>query len=292
MLGLTWWAWAGLGVLGFAILGFGARRSWRASVRRELVDYIGRTAPQIAVVAEHPDRLEVRIEERPDAGTFYLRRFYEQMVAAPTGDAPADRAAREAVYEVVVRSLQEAAAATEPTAEKDRARLRPRLVDDAALAGLRRAIASSGRLLPALPSGVAGLSIVLVLDSETTVAYVTDDILQALELTPEAALDVARANLGATFGREVVRAAVGSRDLNVIKSCDSFDAARLLLVAGYLDAGESLVALVPDRDTLVLTAPPADGDWSGLRKLARASAGDPLCADPLIVTAAGIARAA
>ena len=99
-------------------------------------------------------------------------------------------------------------------------------------------------------------------------------------------------NLARTFGRDVVRSAVGSRNINVVKSCDSFDAARLLLVPGYLEAGESVVTLIPDRDTLVLTAPPDDGDWAGLRKLAHAADGDPLWAEPLIVTPAGIAKAA
>ena len=126
-----------------------------------------------------------------------------------------------------------------------------------------------------------------VLDREAAVAYLTGDLLAELKLTPDQALEVGRANLARTFGRDVVRSAVGSRNINVIKSCDSFDAARLLLVPGYLDAGESLVALIPDRDTLVLTAAPADGDWAGLRKLARAAAGDPLWAEPLIVTSDG-----
>jgi hypothetical protein len=89
-----------------------------------------------------------------------------------------------------------------------------------------------------------------------------------------------------------VRAAVGSPNLNVIKTCDSFDAARLLLVPGYLEAGERLVALIPDRDTLVLTTPPADDDWAGLRTLAVTADGDPLYPEPLVVTSAGIARAA
>ena len=113
-----------------------------------------------------------------------------------------------------------------------------------------------------------------------------------MKLTPEQALEAGRANLARTFGRDVVRSVVGSRTINVIKISDSFDAARLLLVPGYLDAGESLVALIPDRDTLALTAAPADGDWAGLRRLARAAAGDPLWTEPLIVTSDGISKAA
>ena len=65
-----------------------------------------------------------------------------------------------------------------------------------------------------------------------------------------------------------------------------------MLVPGDLDAGESVVALIPDRDTLVLSAAPDDGDWAGLWKLARAAAGDPLRTEPLIVTPDGIPKAA
>lgn len=292
MLGLTWWGWAGLGVLAILALLTAARRSWRTGVRRELVEYLGQAVPEIAIVAAHPDRLDLRLEAHGDGGTFYLDRFYSQMTATPTGDGPDARAAREQVYRVVAASLREATAAPAVTAEQDRPRLRPRLVDDATLGRLRQAVEASGTRLPALPSGVAGLSIVLVLDSEMTVAYVTDTQLAALALTADEALIVARANLAATFSRDVVRSAVGSRHVNVIKTCDTFDAARLLLVPGYLETGETLVALIPDRDTLVLTTPPANGDWAGLRTLAGTADGDALYPEPLVVTSAGIARAA
>ena len=63
-----------------------------------------------------------------------------------------------------------------------------------------------------------------VLGSRGAVAYLTGDLLAELKLTPDEALEVGRANLARTFGRDVVRSAVGSRNINVIKSCDSFDA--------------------------------------------------------------------
>ena len=230
----------------------------------------------------------------PDAGaTFYLARLYQRIAELPAGDTPELRADRAAVYDTIVATIRDGATGLASLdADAERRNVMPRLVTDDALAALRSQVAAGGKALPSLPSGVAGLSIVFVLDREASVAYLTGDLLAELKLTPDEALDVGRANLARTFGRDVVRSAVGSRNINVIKSCDSFDAARLLLVPGYLDAGESLVALIPDRDTLVLTTAPADGDWAGLRKLARAAAGDPLCAEPLIVTSAGIAKAA
>ena len=298
MLALTWWTWAGCGaaaLTAIVALLFGARRSWRTGVRQELVDHLRRTAPELAITAIHPDRLELAVPgATPDAGaTFYLARFYQRIAELPAGDTPELRAGRAAVYDTIVATIRDGATGIESLdADAERRNVMPRLVTDDTLAALRSQVAGAGKALPSLPSGVAGLSIVFVLDREAAVAYLTADLLAELKLTPEQALEVGRANLARTFGRDVVRSAVGSRTINVIKISDSFDAARLLLVPGYLDAGESLVALIPDRDTLALTAAPADGDWAGLRRLARAAAGDPLWTEPLIVTSDGISKAA
>ena len=298
MLALTWWTWAGCGaaaLTAIVALLFGARRSWRTGVRQELVDHLRRTAPELAITAIHPDRLELAVPgATPDSGaTFYLARFYQRIAELPAGDTPELRAGRAAVYDTIVATIRDGATGIESLdADAERRNVMPRLVTDDTLAALRSQVAGAGKALPSLPSGVAGLSIVFVLDREAAVAYLTADLLAELKLTPEQALEVGRANLARTFGRDVVRSAVGSRTINVIKISDSFDAARLLLVPGYLDAGESLVALIPDRDTLALTAAPADGDWAGLRRLARAAAGDPLWTEPLIVTSDGISKAA
>jgi hypothetical protein len=297
MLALTWWGWAGgavAGLVAVAAVFYAAWRSWRKGVRRQLVEHLRRTAPEIAIVAVHQDRLELTWADAPADGgaTFFLERLYDKVAALPVGDTPELQAARTAVYDAVVASIREGATGLELDAEAERGNVMPRLLTDDVLAGMRAQVASAGKELPALPSGVAGLSIVFVIDREASVAYLTSELLADLKLTPETALDLARSNLARTFGRDVVRSAVGSRNINVIKSMDTFDAARLLLVPGYLEAGESVVALIPDRDTLVLTRPPDDGDWAGLRTLALAAAGDPLCTEPLVVTAEGIATAA
>jgi hypothetical protein len=298
MVALSWWGWTGLGMVGFvAIVALlvGARQSWRASVRQELVEHLRRTTPELEISAVHEDRLELAMPgAAPDSSaTFYLARFYARMSALPAGDSPDRRAERATIYETIAATIRDGATGLESLdAEAERVNVMPRLVGDDALAALRAQVAAAGKALPSLPSGIAGLSIVFVLDRPSAVAYLTADQLAALTLTAEEALAVGRANLARTFGRDVVRSAVGSATINVVKTGDTFDATRLLLVPGYLEAGESLVALVPDRDTLVLTQPPADGDWTGLRTLARAAAGDPLCTDPLVVTPDGIGRAA
>ena len=299
MLALTWWGWAGCGAAGLiaiVALLFGARRSWRASVRQELVDHLRRTAPELAITAIHPDRLELAVPGAvPDAGaTFYLARLYQRIAELPAGDTPELRAGRAAVYDTIVATIRDGATGLAVARRRRRASqrdaatghrpppwracaARSRRRQGAAVAAVRR-----GRPVDRVRAGLRGVR--RLPDWRPA---------RRAEAHPgrgarSSAAPTSPAPSAATWSGP--RSA--SRDINVVKSCDSFDAARLLLVPGYLDAGESLVALIPDRDTLVLTAPPDDGDWDGLRKLARAADGDPLWAEPLIVTSAGIAKAA
>lgn len=293
-LALTWWGWAGLAALGFVALMLASWRSYRKGVRRELLEYLREHAPDIQVAAVHGDRLELRLEgSAVEGGTFYFARLYQAIADLPSGQtAEENRTSREAVYSGVIKALRDSRGIDALDPETERPNVLPRLLHDAGVSGLRQAIEASGQRLPALPSGVAGLSIVFVLDREAAVAYLTEEMLAELGLSPEQALELARTNLAGRFSRDVVRQAVAGGAVNVVKSGDTFDAARLLLVPGYLEAGESLAAIVPDRDTLVLTPPPADGDWGALRKLANAADGDPLYTEPIVVTAAGLTRAA
>ncbi len=128
-----------------------------------------------------------------------------------------------------------------------------------------------------------------MLDSEQSVAYLQSEQLADLGISPQEALDLAMENLGQTFKPEPVRAVLDDNSMSVVKSMDTYDAARLLLIPSTLQDGESVAALIPDRDTLVLAPVPADGDWTSLRKLARNADGDPLWTEPLLVTSAGVA---
>jgi hypothetical protein len=289
-LALTWWGWAGLVAAFVVILGAWARRAWRTAVRLELVDHLQREVPDLAIVQVRAARLVFRTPGGGE-GTFHLDRFYAALAACPTQQTAEAEAARRSVFATTAQALREALAGAALDPVRDRDKLRPRLLPDTALASMRHA--SGAGALPAWPSGVAGLSVVLVLDREASVLYLTAEQLQELGLGHDEALALAKANLARTFGRDAVRHAVADRRaINVIKSCDTYDAARLLLVPEYLESGETLAALIPDRDTLVLVAPPDDGDWSTHRQLAKRAAGDPLWSEPLLVTPAGIERAA
>jgi hypothetical protein len=281
-------------ILGLLVAVVAAWHAWRNQVRRELVDYLRAHAPEIEIAAVHAGRLELKFDGTSDTATFHLERLFQKVADQPVAATPDERqAARLAIFASVVKTLREGRAGLgDLDSETERANVLPRIVHDAALGELRRKVEANGKMLPAAPIGVPGLSVVLVLDREASVAYLSEDLLAELGVTTDQAFELARVNLAKRFNREIVRQTVAGGAINVVKCGDTFDAARLLLVPAYLEEGETLAAAVPDRDTLVLTAPPADGDWAGLRKMARAAAGDPLYTEPLVVTPSGIARAA
>lgn len=74
----------------------------------------------------------------------------------------------------------------------------------------------------------------------------------------------------------------------VVRTLDTYDAARLLLVQDHLMPGESVAAIIPDRDTLVLVPLPRDDDWGPLRVLAGRPVREPLYDRPLRVTFEGV----
>jgi hypothetical protein len=282
MLGLPWWLWLAAAIAAFFVFGFRRAKAWRASIRAEFIAYLRREAPELEVVAERDQELDIR---RADGGTgtLSLGRLYREGTYIPVGDT----AGKEAFFARFVAMLREGDKIASLDPEADRARVFPRLVPDAFFTGVPARAA--GRAPATLPSGVPGLSIALVLDSETSVAYLTDELLADLKLSPDEALSLAKENLRRSMDvGAAVRRTVTEKSMNVLKGGDSYDAARILLVPESLAEGEEIAAAIPDRDTLMLTLPPLDGDWSRLRKLARTPAGDVLWREPLLVRSTGI----
>lgn len=284
MSAMPWWLWAAAFFLAvLALVRRGANR-WRAMLRAEFLAYLRREAPEVEILAESDDAIELRTAAGGQ-GTLRLDRLYSDA----TEPGHRDPAGRAVLFSRFARMLREGGTLATLDVERDRARLLPRLVTDGFLAELRKQV--KGGTIPGASCGVPGLAAVFVLDSATSVAYANDAMLRDLGLTPETALMVATENLAHTFDPATVRRAISEPSVVVVKKADTFDAARVLLVPRCLEEGEEVVALIPDRDTLVLTGPPSDGDWSGLRKLAQAAAGPVLWDQPLLVTRAGIAPA-
>jgi hypothetical protein len=293
VLAMTWWGWSGLVVALVLILGVWARRAWRTTMRLELVEYLRHELPELQITCIHASELVFSVPGAVGGeGTFSLRRFYVALAGCPADQSAEAEAARLEVFKAVVQTLREVAHGLALDAVRDRPNVLPRLVTDTVLSAMRRQHPAAATL-PSWPSGVPGLSVVLVLDRAASVAYLTEAHLGDLGLAVGDALPLAKANLARTFARDTVRSAIADgKSINVVKSCDTFDAARVLLVPDYLEDGESIAAMIPDRDTLVLIAPPADGDWTSHRRMAKNAAGDPLWTEPLLVTSRGIDRAA
>jgi hypothetical protein len=275
---VTWWL-AALGLaLVFVVVSSLALQSFRRSVRQELARQLRERHPEIELVAERPDRLELRV--RGSIGSLELRNLYS-LVAA--GGASVEGRARliEGFLEGALAQIGEAGAPLSASVHGDR--LLPRLAPESLLAE-----AGPDERLIHRPSGIPGLVISYVLDSDKSVMYLTEPRLEELALTRDELHERALANLRRSFPTLVVRTAIEKQQVSVVRAGDSFDATRLLLVPEALGEGEELAALIPDRETLVLCPPPADGDWAPLRKLARSPASSyTLLEQPVRVTRAG-----
>jgi hypothetical protein len=275
-----------LGALGVLILGFflmfASWKHYRTSIRRDFLAYLEAERPELQVDDVDSERIIVSTEEGGH-GSLYLDRLY----SASTSIKLEDKESLRELFAQYADTIAEGQQALSVDAERDRGRIYPRIVRrDWALEAARQVGSDP---LPFVPLGPDGLDVVFVLDSENSVAYLQSEQLADLGMSPEEAFELAVANLGKSFRPEAVRPIVEEGSMSVVKSEDTYDAARLLLIPDSLQEGESVAALIPDRDTLVLTPVPDDGDWRSLTKLAKSADGDPLWMEPLVVTPHGVA---
>ncbi|MCA9739260.1 MAG: DUF1444 family protein [Gemmatimonadetes bacterium] len=280
--------WLGIGagvVIGALALLWGARSAWRAAMRAEIRAHLAETWPGWTLVEEGSARL--RIQAGDDALQVDLTHLYRELSEIRSGDAAADRTARQErfrhFFAGAADSLRETSAALTPA---DRERVLPMLVGPSFLAELRSTVE-----LPVRPVSGSSLAVVYVLDGAHAMSYLTEVRRSELELDAEALHALALANLRARTSSEPVRTALDQEGLVAVATGDGYDATRLLLVGEQLGPGERLAAAVPGRDMLVLSKVPDDGDWSGLAALAQTFQGDrPVLDRPLLVTASSIAE--
>ena len=271
------WIWIGAGLaIAFIALVALSIASYRSTVRKEFRAYLDSDHPEVKVVSQTSKAIELEMESGAIATLPWMRIYSDlakQKITDPEG--------RRSLFMQILQGMNEGQSALTIGAS-DRERLMPRLLVSSELDRF-------GGQVPALPL-VDGLSIVLVFDSPNSVAFVTHENLQELGLDANAALAIAKTNLGKNFSPQMVREAM-SGSIVAVKFFDSYDAARLLLLPDHLGEGETLAAAVPDRDTLFITSAPADGNWSAMRKLAVNAADTPLWTEPFVVTRDGIQAA-
>jgi hypothetical protein len=260
---MPWWLWLLAAVLLFFGLLFTARSAWRRSVRAELRAALKEKHPEVRVVAERERSLDLELPG-DIKGTLNLDNLYEGLAMG----APTEAERRQAITAFAAGCVGQVQEANGPLRlETHGDRLLPRLVG----ADLLRQTPAAEPLPHTLP-GIPGLVTAYVLDSEQSVMYLTESHRKELGLELAALHEKALANLRRTFPAMVVRQSVENQQVNVMKAGDTFDATRLLLVPEQLQDGEELAAAIPDRETLVLSPVPADGNWEGMRKLARTPA--------------------
>jgi hypothetical protein len=274
------WLWV-LAVIGaLAAFLFLARRSFRSSVRHEVLEELKLAYLDLEVLEDLDDHLVVKSgsvgEVRINLANLYIE-------VARAGGSPE---ARSASIRRFLSGLHRQAAESGPlTLERHGDRILPRLVP-------REFVEKApSPPLPHRPVGDTGLVVAYVLDQPTSVAYLHRGQVRDLGLDDERLHDRAMANLARDFPDSAVEGALKG-SLGLVRLGDSHDATRLLLVPARLKPGQALAALVPDSDTLVLAPCPAADGWKALARTSKAGGGKPVLPGvALRVAPEGITRA-
>ena len=277
---VPWWVWGAVVLIALCLLLRAANKGFRRGVRAELIAYLKEKYPAWEVVAEHEDHLELRRDKLDEQ--MYLHKIYSALAAAK------DNSLKEhhKIFQHFLDAIQEHRDLSNRALNlaQDGNQIMPRLVQPDFLTSVARQIKDE---LPHTPVPATGLCVCYVLDGAESVMYLTKKHLGELGLELAALHARALDNLEKRFPCDIVRQTAKSKAIHVIKTLDSYDAARLLLVPKYLNEGEAIAAAIPDRDTLLLSPVPEDDNWTNLSKMARNAAGDVLLNRPLKVSNGG-----
>ncbi len=282
---IPWWVWLIGGLVAIYLILRSARTSFRRGVREQAIAYLAREHPDVEVIDENESFLTVCSEDF-DEGQLHLPNLYLAIVESKK-HTPEDR--EELFDKFIGGPVHDSKLMAQPVSlDTHGDRVMPRILSSDTLDELQK-----GGDTPHTPLNVAELHVAYVLDYEHSVAYLTEGQREELGLDLESLHQRALENLAKTFAPDAVRAVVDQRSLVTVKSADSYDAARLLLVGRHLREGEAVLAAIPDRDSLALIPEPDDeADLSKLRKLAKTPVSDRLICDHLLkVTKDGITLA-
>ena len=276
-----WWAWVILVLLGVAWLLIYFGISWRRGIRREFIEFLKKRYPGLTVPEENVAFLRVE-GPKVDLGLVSMGGLYHA-ISQPEIRTHADR---QEAYEKYLKVLKEGVPPTgrKLTRKEDAGKIMPRLVT-------REFFATEPLLAgaPNVPVGQTGLYVVYVLDGDPNVVYLTREHLKDLDMSDAEVGALALEHLRLTAPLDnLVREAVDQGSVVSVKQFDTYDAVRLLLLPDLLRDGESLVAAVPDRDTLVFLKEPPGGRVEAIEGLLVSTSDKPLLKRALRVTNKGI----
>lgn len=245
------------------------------------IRHIAQHRPQWQVLNNKPSALELRLGPDEQDLTADINPAH---IRAMVDGADEDSLQCKAAYAQLVAILDGILASNGPLSlETIRSRLRPRLMPNDYYQQLKRGPLPVARRLPEL-----GLWQVCAIDSEESVAFVTEKQLTELGIDEDKLHAIALENLATPQFRDAVRGAISGNKAVNFKMLDSYDAARLLLIPACLEEGEQIAAVIPDRDTLFICPVPANADWNALAEIAKAPFSDRLILDrPVCVTRSG-----
>lgn len=278
---MRWWGWLLTAILTLLALAMGAAIYARRRFCEEFTGFLNQHWPELHIVGRRGMMLETRGPKDDERGQIDMRPVYRLMLATNAHTLEQ----RTPIYRDALAAYREGSQMSgTPFRPEDADKLMPRLVTaDFFVTG------RSMDDVPHVALGNTGLFAVCVLNGLNSVLYLTRPQLMELGLSEPELFIRALANLGKTFpAADAVRGVIVKPNLMVIKGLDTFDAARLLLLPDALEPGETLVAAVPDRDTLVFTKAPDDGNYASYRRLLTPGSDRLLLNRILKVTADGV----
>lgn len=244
------------------------------TLRRELVDYLGEIFPEFEVTEQRDDSLMVA---GPEGEEHQI--FFGNMHAAIQSLHENTLENRRRIYASFTRAMNSTETLIDSTSERLAGKLMPRIIH---MDQLRSMISQIEIPIPHRTLGAMPLAVVYVIDLPESVAFVNDDTADKLEMTEAQMHQRSLINLDpqGVFSQNIREFKPGH--IAVVKTSDSYDAARLLLVPQSLPEDTILCAAIPDRDTLILAVMEDDTVFDMVDQMAKIPGSDRLIYDQAI----------
>lgn len=206
-----------------------------------------------------------------------LRPLWTRLEAAGSGLGP-----RRMTVEAWLLHLRQLFSYAPPLSDCADAEVLARVVNEPMLTKLNSALGWTS--VPARALGDTGLFAVLVHDMGQSVRYLNTQAISETRLSFDVLMNLALHGLQTPDVLAALRTAIAADTVTILKTGDSYDAARLLLLPALLRDDQRIVALVPDRDTLLISPMPDAKGWEQLHAMANLRhREDRLLANPIIV---------
>ncbi|MFO0812742.1 MAG: DUF1444 family protein [Gemmatales bacterium] len=279
---MPWWGYV-LIALSMVVLFFWVAISiWNASKRRyrdEFIRYLNEHQPDVQIRGVQGECIFLKCGELE-------MRFNVYNMARDISNARLNTyEQRLPIYENYSHTLTETnqIGQEELSLEKHRALIFPRIQHRDFLSAMPTEAKCYSRSLDDTP-----LIIAYVIDFPHSMQYIMQHQMDELHLNADQLHEIAMENLSQRCDRSMFDGALKDTLVRVFAN-DSYDAARALMIPQFLQPGQAVAIVIPDRDTLAVMPKPVSPDgWKALDKLAKIPLSDRLIYDkPLLVTCEG-----